>query len=177
MATPSPETLQAADTEWTTLPGGELAGQCPRALCPTCRDRLAPKLICFQCYRAGWERDRALTAAGQLDTASDARFQYVGPFRPVNTGRLAALKAERTRLKTQVKAQIETQVESCANRRRRAQIVARHALFPASSFQPRASRRRPLPARTIEAVTVAADLQFPESWLPFVMSGQVPLRS
>jgi hypothetical protein len=184
MATPSPEPLQAADTtEWTTLFGGELEGQRPRALCPTCRDhdRLALKLICFQCYRAGLQRDRALVAAGQLDTGSDARFQYARPFSPVNTARLAALKAERARVKTQVKtqakAQITTQLESCAHRRRRAQIAARHALFPASSFQPLASSSRPRPARTIGAVTVAADLQFPESWLPFVMSSQASLGS
>jgi hypothetical protein len=82
-----------ADPEWMTFPGGELQGKRPRALCPACRERhhraatqavtpalAAQKLICFHCYRAELERDRALRAAGQLDTASEARFQYTLPF-------------------------------------------------------------------------------------------------
>ena len=82
MARPSSDTLQTADADWMTFPGGELEGKRPRALCPACREQLsreqlnsaaapavrpAPKPICFQCYRAELERDRALKAAGQLD--------------------------------------------------------------------------------------------------------------
>src|ERR1700733_10720487 len=101
-------TNQVVDGEWVTFPGGELEGKRPRALCPACRAQLrraqldsavtrsrtaGPQSICFQCYRAELERDRALLAAGPLETVSEARFQCTLPFEPVNTVRLAALKA------------------------------------------------------------------------------------
>jgi hypothetical protein len=215
-----------------TFPGGELEGKRPRALCPACRELLTravtqpgrpahagPKPICFQCYRAELERDRALRAAGQLDTASDGRFQCTLPFDPVNPVRLAVLKAERA-AERQARGGpaglstvsppgisqaivsppgISQAIERCADRRRRAQIAARHALLaigqhglrtqqtsasdskgapvrrlepPASSLQPllRCTSERTMSARTIEAPIHAADLQLPESWLPFVVS-------
>ena len=175
MATLFPEPLQAADTEWMTFPGGELAGKRPKVLCPTCREAVRssrpaarePKPVCFQCYRAELQRNGALKAAGQLDTGSDARFQFALPFDPVNRIRLAALKAERA-ADRQARASggihgdagAQAQVRRCEDRRRRAQIAARHALGALSS------------ARTIVAVLHAAELQLPESWLPFVVSRQ-----
>jgi hypothetical protein len=178
MATPSSENLQTADTEWITFPGGELEGKRPRARCPACRERLTreldrsiasavtsrhagPNPICFQCYRTELQRDRALRAAGQLDTASDARFQYALPFHPVNKARLAALKAERSAVRPMVKPIIR----QCTDRRRHAQIAARHALLSTSSLQPSTGC-------TIASGVHAAELQLPESWLPFVVSGR-----
>jgi hypothetical protein len=191
------------------FPGGELEGKRPRALCPPCREQLsreqfsreqrnsaaaptvrpAPKPICFQCYRAELERDRALKAAGQLETASDARFQCTLPFDPVNTVRLAALKAERAAAR-QARRQaiegpalerqvLERQVlEQCADRRRQAQIAARHALRMIAdgltTRQTSASTREQSQRaadRTMVAAIHAADLQLPESWLPFVVPG------
>src|SRR5262249_12572041 len=124
---------ELAAEEWVSFPGGELEGQRPQALRPACRDALrhaattkgrarrlpGGRTLCFQCYRADLERDRALKAAGQLDTASDARFQSLLPFEPVNRPRLDALKADRA----QARAATPTQTDQ----RRRAQIGARHA--------------------------------------------------
>jgi hypothetical protein len=212
------------------FPGGELEGKRPRALCPACREQLsrkqlisreqlnsaaapavrpAPKPICFQCYRAELERDRALKAAGQLETASDARFQCTLPFDPVNTVRLAALKAERAAARQARRPAIERQaivsstgvsqaivsstgvsqaivsstgvsqaIKQCADRRRQAQIAARHALRMIAdgltTRQTSASTREQsqrAAERTMVAAIHAADLQLPESWLPFVVPG------
>jgi len=79
-----PRTInQPVDGEWVTFKGGELEGRRPKALCPACRaqlarlarghqapSRLESRPICFECYRVDLERQRALQAAGQLDTAS-----------------------------------------------------------------------------------------------------------
>src|SRR5450631_2222541 len=108
---------QSAEGEWITFPGGELEGRRPKALCTACRERLkraaagpadssasekasAARALCFQCYRAELERERALAAAGQLDTASAERFQSALPFEPVNVPRLEMLKVERSAART-----------------------------------------------------------------------------
>src|ERR1051325_9887330 len=95
-------TAQIADSDWVGFPGGELEGQRPKTLCPACRAALkagkpfaAPRPLCFQCYRAELDRQRALRAAGELDTASEAPFQSQLPFEPVDRLRLDALKAAR----------------------------------------------------------------------------------
>ena len=81
MVIPSP----VEDQEWVGFPGGELEGQRPKALCQSCRARASaspafePRRLCFQCYRLGLERDRALRAAGHLNTASEERFQTTLP--------------------------------------------------------------------------------------------------
>jgi hypothetical protein len=184
MAKSSSETLQPADTEWIAFPGGELEGRRPKALCPACREPSvrppasslgqAAKPLCFQCYRAELQRDRALKAAGQLDTASEVRFQSALPFEPVNTARLAALKAERAveraRFTTAAGRAGQTPAQRHADRRRQAQISARHALQAIGH----GLRLRPLPERPLErslmTISSAAELQLPESWLPFVLS-------
>jgi len=100
MANQPSDVLHAADIEWTAFPGGELEGQRPRRLCPSCRRKLQhdvaqllraaspdaglnPPLqaearrrpLCFGCYRLELDREKALKAAGELNTASEARFQ------------------------------------------------------------------------------------------------------
>jgi hypothetical protein len=79
----SPQVIDYKNDEWVKFPGGELEGKRPRRLCPSCRAALqavvggasaaAPqasangplaKTLCFQCYHAEVERDRALKAAG-----------------------------------------------------------------------------------------------------------------
>src|SRR6187401_2616371 len=79
------------DSEWVRFRGGELEGKRPKVLCPACREDVGHVLstrrqgpirqetegrrpLCFQCYRAEIDRDRALKAAGELDTASVERF-------------------------------------------------------------------------------------------------------
>jgi len=168
---------QMIEGEWVTFPGGELEGTRPKVLCHACRaSREAEGLgevraalrpaLCFQCYRAGLERERAIQAAGQLDTASSARFQAALPFEPVNRARLAQLRAERGAARVAARAGIGQYVD----KRRRAQIHARHVLqriahgLVARGASPVAQQR--VMARAIHA----AELQLPEAWLPFVVA-------
>ena len=162
--------------EWVRFPGGELEGKRPKALCPTCREALGRtalagprnrraeqyRPLCFQCYRADLERDRALLAAGNLDTSSVERLQSQLPLEPVDRARLARLKAER--------AVVRTSTPSYEARRRHAQIDARHALGQIAS----GLRARGLAAgdrnRAIFEAIHAAELQLPEAWLPFVVA-------
>jgi hypothetical protein len=175
---------QHQDDEWVTFPGGELEGKRPKVLCAACRDQLkrvaasarhqgdprprehAARTLCFQCYRAELDRDRALKAAGNLDTASDERFQSALPFEPVNRARLDMLKAERG----VARAVRRDGVEPYTDRRRQAQIAARHALQAIAAglkTRPLASSDR---ERVLASAIHAAELQLPEAWLPFVVS-------
>ena len=174
---------QGLAEEWVSFPGGELEGKRPKALCPRCREglkrqALAPsgaprpsgrsRPLCFQCYRAELDRERALATAGNLDTASEARFQCQLPLVPVNTARLAALKAERS----ESRASASVGIGQYADKRRHAQIAARHAL---QAIAQGLATRRHTPAgseaaRTMDAAIHAAELQLPDSWLPFVVS-------
>jgi hypothetical protein len=56
------------------------------------------------------------------------------------------------------------------DRRRRAQIAARHALQQIVATLSGRQMSPALCAREIAAVTHAAELQLPESWIPFVVS-------
>lgn len=153
---------QVVDSDWVAFPGGELEGKRPKALCRACRDRSfrsgSPAPLCFQCYRVDLDRERALRAAGQLDTASDERFQAALPFAPVNTRRLDMLRAERS----VERAAMQTGVGRYVDRRRQAQIAARHALQEIAA----GLKGHRIPMSTIHA----AELQLPDAWLPFVVS-------
>jgi len=176
MANHTGEILQTAENEWITFPGGELQGKRPHALCPLCRERLqeaarlgaagAPRQpLCFQCYRADLDRERSLVAAGQLNTASEARFQGVLPLEPLNVPRLAALKA----LRATARVAERSSAGRFEDRLRQAQIAARHAL---QAIGGRGNHDVPaaLRGQAMAAATHAAELQLPESWLPFVVS-------
>jgi hypothetical protein len=162
------------DREWVAFPGGELEGRRPKALCSTCRAllrravsaRLLPRrTLCFACYRAELDRLGALKKAGQLHTSSQARFQFLLPLEPVDRARLEMLKVERIA----GRAASARRDGPYPVERRRAQIAARRALQAAG-----AGRRTPVagdePARALAAATHAAELQLPESWIPFVVS-------
>ena len=171
---------QVAADEWVTFPGGELEGRRPKALCPSCRealkreafgkppDTLEPRsrALCFQCYRADLDRDRALKAAGDLDTASDARFQSQLPFEPVNRARLDMLKAART----EARAVASRGIGQYADKRRRAQIEARHALQAIAAGLQARQLAPAVQAEVLASAAHAAELQLPEAWLPYVMS-------
>jgi len=162
--------------EWVTFPGGELEGQRPKALCDACRKALktaalrrgklleSRRPLCFQCYRAGLERDRALRTAGEINTATAARFQVQLPFEAVNRPRLERLKADRVSARTAL--------APASLGRRRAQIDARHVLQQiAAGLRSRGLASDPASReRAIFQAVHAAELQLPESWLPFVMS-------
>ena len=171
---------QVVTDEWLTFPGGELEGKRPKVLCAGCREALKreaatygasgparrSRLLCFDCYRADLARTKALKAAGELDTASEARFQTQLPFEPINQARLAALKAERTESRTAASQGIG----QYADKRRQAQIRARHALQTIASGL---KTRQLTPVAQAQAMTSAihaAELQLPEAWLPYVVS-------
>jgi hypothetical protein len=186
----SNEPPEVTEHEWAGFPGGELEGKRPKTLCRSCRERLKrialggrlpagapgarpPRTLCFQCYRAELDRERALKAAGNLDTASTERFQSALPFEPVNVSRLDRLRAERAAARVTREG-----AGQLADRRRRAQIAARHALQeiaaglrarPASA-RPSLEERRSEQDRVVASAVHAAELQLPESWLPFVVS-------
>ena len=160
------------------FPGGELEGERPKVLCSSCRasraDRTGSRPLCFQCYRVSLDRERALQAAGKLDTSSLERFQDGLPFEPVNRPRLEMLRAERVRSRSAMEGNaMEASAGRFVAKQRRAQIAARHALqrvaaanlVNCASPATRAERERAL-----AAAIHAAQLQLPESWLPFVVS-------
>jgi hypothetical protein len=174
---------QVARDEWVSFPGGELEGKRPKALCAACREALKREALssrparpsspsrpsrplCFQCYRAELDRERAIAAAGQLDTASDARFQFQLPLEPINQSRLDSLKAARSEART---ASVQG-IGAYVDKRRRAQIAARHALQAIAEGL--RAQRISAPERRDEmaAAIHAAELQLPEAWLPFVVS-------
>jgi hypothetical protein len=146
-------------------------------LCPDCRQRLkqaaqaieplGPRPLCFSCYRVELDRERALEAAGAIDTASDARFQSLLPFEPVNIRRLGALKAERSAARDAARHG----VGQFTDRRRQAQIAARHALQHVfAGVTVRQAGATIDGDRIIASAVHAAELQLPEAWLPFVVS-------
>jgi hypothetical protein len=173
--------IEVPGDEWVGFPGGELEGKRPKALCSACRDALKreaagairtvsrtrnSRLLCFQCYRAELDRERALVAAARLSTASEARFQSQLPFEPVNRGRLEFLKVERA----EAREHAARGVGQFVDKRRQAQIAARRALqHVAAGLQ---TRRLPpaAVASAIDAAVHAAELQLPDAWLPFVVS-------
>lgn len=178
---------QIVSEEWVTFPGGELEGKRPKALCPTCREALKREAaspshpsrpsspsrlsspsrpLCFQCYRADLDRDRALKAAGELDTASDARFQCQLPFEPVNRARLDMLKAERF----EARAAARQGVGQYVDRRRQAQIEARHALQAVAAGLKARQLAPAAQAQAMASAIHAAELQLPDAWLPYVVS-------
>ena len=165
--------------EWVTFPGGELEAKRPRTLCPNCREALKRSALasataatagkgairqplCFLCYRADLDRDRALKAAANLDTGSSERFQAQLPFEVVDHGRLARLKSER--------ASARVSTARYDSDRRRAQIDARHALeHVAAGLRARGLQGADRDRVIFQAVH-AAELQLPEAWLPFVVA-------
>jgi hypothetical protein len=172
---------QVVTDEWVSFPGGELEGQRPKALCPACREALkreaaspvrvagssvSSRPLCFQCYRADLDRDRAMQAAGELNTASEARFQSQLPFEPVNQARLDMLKADRSAARM---ASVQG-IGQYVDKRRQAQIAARHALQTIAAGLKARQLTPPLHAQALAALTHSAELQLPEAWLPFVVS-------
>ena len=125
---------QVVEGEWVALPGGELEGRRPSRLCGLCRLRRAAgapaRAFCFTCYREEAQRPRALQAAASLDTASEERFES---------------------------RQLRVGAARFVDKRRHAQIAARHALQRLGVG---------LETRGLHA----AELQLPEAWLPFVGS-------
>jgi hypothetical protein len=171
-------TLQERD--WVALPGGELEAPRLRVLCSDCRERLTCQAereqrsgearqtqpLCFGCYREQLRRDRQLEAARDLNTASEARFQYTLPFEPVNRARLNQLRAARQA----VRASDRQGVGRFVDRRRRAQMAARHVLQRLAEGLSDRNPSEPDRHARMAAAAHAAELQLPDAWLPFVLS-------
>jgi hypothetical protein len=166
-------TNELVENEWVTLPGGELEGRRPKTLCGPCRVRKAagapPRAICFECYRADRRREEAIKAAGEFEAVTEARFQDGLPFEPVNVSRLERLRAERIAVRRHARIGVGRFVD----KRRQAQIAARHALqeiargLTSRSGDPVASAH----AQREELNAIhAAELQLPDTWLPFVVA-------
>lgn len=173
---------QVVEKDWVSLPGGELQAPRPTVLCQACRAKLrgnaARRLnqsmpssgsnqpVCFACYRASIDRDRALKAAGELNTASEERFQSALPFEPVNQSRLTRLRTERalSRMTARVGA------GQYVDRRRQAQIAARRALERIVIGLRERNATAQERDRVLSSATHAAELQLPAAWLPFVVS-------
>lgn len=164
---------QPVENEWVTFPGGELEGRRPKTLCGPCRLRRAAgapaRAICFECHRADRRREEAIKAAGEFEGSAEtieARFQGGLPFEPVNLPRLARLKAERANARVHARAGAGQYVD----KRRQAQIAARHAL-QRLALGLAARQIEPIARARVEADAIhAAELQLPEAWLPFVVS-------
>jgi hypothetical protein len=170
---------QVIDKEWLSLPGDELQAPRPSVLCPACRARLQANLsnasnlsnpenrpACFACYRATIERERALKAAGELNTASVERFQWALPLEPVNQSRLARLQSDRETSRLASRKGIGHYVD----KRRHAQIAARHALERIVIGLHDRNLTTEERDRVLSNATHAAELQLPAAWLPFVVS-------
>jgi hypothetical protein len=173
---------ETIDKEWVTFPGGELEGQQPKVMCPECRERQRALMresrshriprpesrvpICFQCFRVDQARQRALLAARNLYTASEARFQDTLPFEPVNRVRLERLRTERSA----VRAGLKSGSGRFVDKRRQAQIAARHALDRISAGLKSRGVAEPVRDPAIADAIHAAELQLPAAWLPFVVS-------
>jgi hypothetical protein len=115
-------------------------------------------LLCFDCYRVDLERTRALQAAGELDTASETRFQSQRPFEPVNQSRLRMLKAQWS----EARAAASRGIGQFVDKQHHAQIEARHVLQAiTASFKARQI------AQAMASATHAAES---DMWLPFVAS-------
>ena len=175
------DSQEVTEKEWVAFPGGELEGQRPKAMCPTCRKRLlaaariAPdgrppasslNPICFECYRVDQARERALRSARGLNTASEARFQDSLPFEPVNRARLEQLRAERS----SARAALKSGAGAFVDRRRQAQIAARHALDRIAAGLRSRGVVEPVRHPAVDDAIHAAELQLPAAWLPFVVS-------
>ena len=151
------QVTQAVENEWVTFPGGELEGRRPKTLCGPCRLRKAagapPRAICFHCYRADRLREQSLRNASQFEASSVERFQDGLPFEPIDIPRLERLKIARAMARRESREGAGQYVD----KRRQAQIAARHALQRLGEG---------LRAHGLRA----AEMQLPESWLPFVAS-------
>jgi hypothetical protein len=166
-------TSQVVEREWLSFPGGELQAPRPTVLCPACREKLRARAsnpsnqpLCFACYRASIERERALRAAGELNTASEARFQSTLPFEPIHQSRLARLQSEREASRIAGRSGVGQYVD----KRRQAQIAARRVLERIVIGLRDRNASSAERDRVLTNATHAAELQLPEAWLPFVVS-------
>lgn len=123
-------------------------------------------ILCFQCYQPRPE-PRQRRQPHYFDGTQDERLQASLPLEPVDIPRLDRLRQERAA----ARAADSGGRGQYADRRRRAQIEARHALQRILA----GVTLRPVPVMSGERAPAAdalhaAELQLPDAWLPFVVS-------
>src|SRR5262249_20602087 len=126
-----------------------------------------PGTLCFQCYRAELDRERALTAAASLNAASEERFQLQLPLEPGNRPRLAMLRAAREAARQAAASRPQVR-QGLVIRRRRAQLEARHTLDRlAAGLRARGigTMKPPMRAAELRRATVS---EYPAAWVPFL---------
>lgn len=160
-----------APPTWLPFSGGELEGPAPRRLCAACRAKADTSsairpVLCFGCHQADRERQRAIRAAADINTASEARFQEALPFEPVNRARLVMLRMERA----DARAALQVGAGRFEARRRQAILTARSALRQMISGVRARGAAKPEERRALAMAIHAAELQLPEAWLPFVVA-------
>jgi hypothetical protein len=101
-----------------------------------------------------------------MATASEERFQDSLPFEPVNRARLECLRAERGLARAAMKSGVGQYVD----KRRRAQMAARHALQRLAAGLQSSGVAARVGQRDIDQALHAAELQLPDAWLPFIGS-------
>jgi len=162
---------QAAQAgHWEAFPGGELEGWRGTSKCSDCREKSgdasdARHVLCFQCHQTDLRRQRAIKAAADVDTGSVSRFQGQLPFEPVNRPRLDRLRAARAT----VRASAVNGSGRFEVRRREAQMAARRLLQRIVPGVRRPGAVTAAEVRAFASAVHAAELQLPDSWLPFVV--------
>jgi hypothetical protein len=174
-----PPPIDDSADAWQPFPGGELEGRPSSVRCKACRQvsqtpgaaPARPGTLCFQCYRADLDRQKALQQAAALDTGSEERFQWQLPLDPVDRPRVAMLRAARVTSRASMAPRQRDLVE----RRRRAQIAARDTLGRlAAGLKARGIVAGGGAGKVVtttlkaEAPRRAVPAEFPEAWLPFL---------
>ncbi len=104
--------------------------------------------------------------SGAPRAVENVRWQWLLPFEPVNKPRLERLKAERVA----ARATIHVDAGRYADKRRQAQIAARHALDAIAAGLDLGQLAPTERDRLMDGAIHAAELQLPESWLAFVVA-------
>ena len=169
------ETRQTIQEEWVTFPGGELEGKRPKALCQrAARPKSGSR---HRAYHGAPGTSSVVLPVlpgrvGAIEPCScwSARHSIRGtlqvqlPFEPVNEPRLAKLKwiAPSAQLRSS-----ESAASSTSGVRHKSPHATRSQMIAAGL------RTRQLAGDNVRAMDMAihaAELQLPESWLPFVVS-------
>jgi len=106
------------------------------------------------------------SGGGAPRAVENVRWQWLLPFEPVNKPRLERLKAERA----VARATIHVDAGRYADKRRQAQIAARHALDAIAAGLDLGQLAPTERDRLMNGAIHAAELQLPESWLSFVVA-------
>jgi hypothetical protein len=112
------------------------------------------------------DRRRQLKTVAEFISSPNVHLQGALPFEPVNRPRLELLRAERQAARSAHQLGVGRLVQ----KRRQAQIAARHAVARISEGLRARAAAGDEWERAMAAASHAAELQLPDSWLPFVVA-------